>query len=592
MPKIAEYRTAYFRGQSFPDCADTTIRNLVNICLFAKDKIFSITNLHADEQKNVDTKIKEFYNPANTSSDDPKKAAKIKKNLCILPDEVENQAVHNAWTEVIPSCPFVSYNRILDTETNQTHITGIDSSNAGAISGVSKTTNFGDFKDKVKWLEDKLVCLGTAFDAVEIAGKKYFVIDDPRYVLYEIRPSIKNMIILLTQFLGLNLYGGKKIEEIFADPNFNTNYFDPLCNTLGWQFNTNALGALDKQDYTPTGVSFPVAIKSGEQFTLTIHLGHAYVKKSETVKELPAYKKNIFASRLETLKPGAPQIKETDLFLRTNIFGLYNDVSKFDEILSYLKNKSWLGIHLFFLRDILDNNTKLEIIKSILKSNHEWLMELAEKLIASLPVGQDFYYQKNVFKILAEDIGTASPTDTNKLSYKLLFNLNQNNPRYKILNETILIGFTCWAGDNNLFNAFITKAINFATDLANNLPPDNRSSLLNTLISKDATFWAGREKELNTLIASITDLNNNLHPDNRYYSLDTLISKDATFWANRDEKLDALIAWITDLNNNLRPDNRSYLLNTLISKDATFWAVRDKERNAFITKAVNFATDL
>ncbi|MCK4651427.1 hypothetical protein KAT08_04610, partial [Candidatus Babeliales bacterium] len=413
LPKIAEYRSAYFKEKSFPDCADTTQRNLVNIFLYQKEnKIFSIMNL------SVDSKIKEFYDPKNKSSDPEKK-----KNLCMLSEEVENQAVHNAWTKVIPGRPFVSYNRILDTDTKKVYLIGVASTYVGAITGFSKKTDFGEFKKHVKWL-DEISLLGKDFDCVEILGHKYIVVDDLKcYALYEIRPSIKNVIILIDQFLGLNVYKDKKIEKAFADPKFNKKYFDVLCDELDWHVDTMGLGDLDKRDYSTIGINIPVSIKSGEQFTISISLGHAYVKKTKKVA-LRDYQKNIFERALNFFDSKAGKvegIRELDLFQICNFLELYNDESGFDKMVQLVKNISWFQKYLFFLRDVLDNNVKVDVIKKILAGNHERLMGFAEKLIISLPVRQDFHYQSEIVGYITKDLKGVSIENKNKLLNALLF---------------------------------------------------------------------------------------------------------------------------------------------------------------------------
>ena len=419
LPKIAEYRSAYFKEKSFPDCADTTQRNLTNIPLFKeKNKIFSIMNLPAELQKSVDFKIKKFYDPKNVATDPAKK-----ENLCTLSEEVENQAVHNVWVEVIPNRPFVSYNRILDTKTQGVYPIGVESIYVGAITGFSKKTDFGEFKKHVKWL-DEISLLGKKFDCVEISGHKYIVVDDlKRYALYEIRPSIKNVIILMNQFLGLRVYEDKKIGEVFADPGFNKKYFDVLCNKLDWRIDTSGLGDLDKLDYSSQGISLPVSIRSGEQFTISISLGHAYVKKTKKVAVLPEYQKNVFEWLLNSFVSKADKVvglQELDFFQITNFLGLYNDENRFNKTVQSVKNISWLQKHLFFLWDVFDNNVKLTLIKNILETNRDLFMNFAGKLIASFPVRGDFYYQREVVKSVKEAKEVVSE-NKNKLLSALLF---------------------------------------------------------------------------------------------------------------------------------------------------------------------------
>jgi hypothetical protein len=202
-PPEAAYSTAHLilpdgRSTGFYDCMDTTMRNVCNFLSYdQKNKRFDIDVLERRLGTKVSDRLRRFYAQHHD------------------PTRVAEPAVHDAWVQdVISNMPFVSYNSY---DENQ------GSSGMGFIRFVN-----GDLAKKLQ-------------------DVRYTVCADTSY-LYEVNPSIKNIIVILNDLLGLNLY--TDIKEEFLREDFIKTYLPMLLDRLHAQSNEKIdLEKIDAQDY-------------------------------------------------------------------------------------------------------------------------------------------------------------------------------------------------------------------------------------------------------------------------------------------------------------------------------------------------------
>ncbi len=197
-PILSGYTTAYYyydpshpaKNVHFSDCMENTFRNLLNVWAYDPKTIsFDLMknkNIHPLQSLVI------FYTNNKDASN------------------IENSALHNQWTDVIENIPFVAYN-------NQV---GIDSS-ADEIEkrGFIKVPQGVDLGDKYA-----------------LAGQ-----DD---IVYEIQPSLRNVIIVFNHLLGLALFDDEpgntaeeKIAHAFKRSDFIKTYFPLMCKKLEIEFN-------------------------------------------------------------------------------------------------------------------------------------------------------------------------------------------------------------------------------------------------------------------------------------------------------------------------------------------------------------------
>ncbi len=245
-PQRSGYTLVYYhydpqdpmKAVGFHDCMDNTYRNLFNILFYDKDTISfmldKIAGIHPNQA------LTNFYTDNKDASD------------------TEKYALHKLWTQVIENIPFVAYNRKVGNE--------------------QSADDFGK-KGYVKVSEG--IDLGAEYISV---GKNS--------VVYEMQPSIRNIIFVFNYLLGLDLFNGEpgstpdeKIVAAFMRPDFIKTYFPILCEKIGITFygfywaDGQRIDEIDKQDYNPA--KKPVIIKlrvhkdaQGADVELRLSRGH------------------------------------------------------------------------------------------------------------------------------------------------------------------------------------------------------------------------------------------------------------------------------------------------------------------------------
>jgi hypothetical protein len=251
-PKVTQNKGVDYKGISFQDCMDTTIRMLANIVTYkpSEGKVGV-----SPEGLSLNPSFKEFYGSEN--------------GLCGQSSEVGNSKVHQAWTQVIENVPGCSYNRIGDGQGNNFS---------------SEVRNFCDGVIPVDVAPE-----GLPTHELEIDGKKYQLpiqkVGDRTYwlvpknsglVCAEMMPNASNVLVTMNHIFDLKLFDNQ--TDIF-DPKFASTYFKQMCEKLGWEPQVS-LEALDGKQ----SIEIPIKTKAG---IFTIHLhdkAHGYVSIKDAAK--------------------------------------------------------------------------------------------------------------------------------------------------------------------------------------------------------------------------------------------------------------------------------------------------------------------
>jgi len=254
-PKNAQYAMVIFNGHEFADCMETTVRNLCNIILYNQPSgSFALSQAPTDK---LDPTFASFY---LTNS-----------NVTNL----EKKSVHQAWTNVIENRPWVTYDKIID----QTGLT---------IQAPEDTNGFIIIPDHLKEQ------LQTDGNKVKIADRWYIPINGIDEKGFEVQPSVRNIIILLNQFFGLNLF--ENIETDFLKVNFNKLYLPKMTNEFSRLTNSSYdHKTIDINDYTTNAI-----IISFNEFSLNLRSEHGELKidyQAQNISDLtPLLIINILAS--------------------------------------------------------------------------------------------------------------------------------------------------------------------------------------------------------------------------------------------------------------------------------------------------------
>lgn len=213
---LATYHDALFKGHEFTDCMDTAVRNMLNVITYNRDtKVFDVPLL---EQRlgfkelgtNVRQELKSFY----TQNSEPA--------------SVTDGVVHTSWAEISSNIPFVAYNRALVKGVAE----ALPAGKRGFIKGVVDKGPDGVAE------KEALASLFTA--------RGYVLVSDDADV-FTVKPTLKNLIVMLDYLLNLNLFNGALHREFLRD-DFVAAYLPKLAKAVHATVPT--IVDADKRDFT------------------------------------------------------------------------------------------------------------------------------------------------------------------------------------------------------------------------------------------------------------------------------------------------------------------------------------------------------
>lgn len=275
---------------------------------------------------------------------------------------VESKKTHNEWVERVANIPFCVYGGIIEKNTGRyiPQLTGLGIENyEGFIYGPPAPQEQTEFVN----------VLGEQMPIMRAHGKKYILVDQDKYYLYELRPSLYNLIVLLNRLMNTELYQAQDHEQewaILSQENFVSNHFDALWEKLGWSRDRAGGMSLD----SARSIQFTLT-KENDQFILQIHPGHGVAMPQKAV--LKRYR-DIFRLKIFTkiMNFKGQSHTEDDAQYITDVGMLYHPqtIEIIDRV-SY----PW-KLFCLFSKTLLDKD-KAEIGKQVLESNEVMLLHLA-----------------------------------------------------------------------------------------------------------------------------------------------------------------------------------------------------------------------
>ncbi len=176
---------------NFPDCMETNgFRNLFNHLAYNKSQMkFLVEMLREKTGKSVAASVKRFY---ETYAD---------------ANNITDEKIHNAWTSVIENIPYAIYNRVTNSESD------------GRVGGK---------RGYVKVPEDCPEAIKTY-----LRDNNYIIIDDKSVAVYEIMPSVRNLVIALDSLLNLGLFESKDFAAEYTRVDFVKEYLPKAFESFG-----------------------------------------------------------------------------------------------------------------------------------------------------------------------------------------------------------------------------------------------------------------------------------------------------------------------------------------------------------------------
>lgn len=207
LPKMATTKMVSYDNILFPDCVETTIRNLCNIITYNGNFLGAVkTNLH------MSNTLASFY----------------KKDKANSPSEIFNQDVHQAWVDGVTNIEGLSY-LCLKKRKGWDYIK-LPLEYAGFMP-VDDSIILKKDLEKLPKKEFLLDGEKIQLYAKKVGNLTYLLVPKKSQLLcFELLPMVSNILVSLHNLFNLNLY---KPEEIF-DQNFSEKYFKSLCHKLNW----------------------------------------------------------------------------------------------------------------------------------------------------------------------------------------------------------------------------------------------------------------------------------------------------------------------------------------------------------------------
>lgn len=208
-PPIDSYSDATIKDVEFTDCMDTALRNLINFLAYSPHtERFEVALLEQRLGTTVHPSIKAFYATHND------------------PSTVADKKVRDDWAATVSSnIPYLVYCR--------------------ALPAIAK-----DKKDCVKVVH--------ATEAVNaFAAKRNYVVLPESSFAYDLRPSLKNVILACDYLLGLRLFEGAS-PDVWVHDGFIATYLPKLVVALKASIPaTLDLKKFDKNDMTEASIFVP-----------------------------------------------------------------------------------------------------------------------------------------------------------------------------------------------------------------------------------------------------------------------------------------------------------------------------------------------
>ncbi|MBX9831147.1 hypothetical protein K2X40_04265 [Candidatus Babeliales bacterium] len=446
IPYLPEYATVMFDVVKVADCVETTIRNLCNIATYDQEtRTFGNKLL----TPNAPEKLDNFY------------ATKTQDATNNAEDDTNRLKVHQDWSNLVQNQPYITYAKIKLPGSSYT----MDATQITDKKGKKKFCGFiklpgGAIPDNAKrsTVTFKRDSQDITLETLKVNGNKFLLVaPDAGYQLYEIMPWMQNIIIMLNDLLGLNLFEAQaasssatpssELNDVFFDANFNATYFARVCQQCGWEL---AAPNFDLKKLDNQNIGQTILLKKARSFfTIFVNpLNHAYAERMEGQEAKEAYQNNLAEYMNNKLFDNADPV----LFMLSNLYGL---------------EPRYAHYRLLFMCDLLDVRTRLRIVRTIMQNPDTTSdsISLLSQLITSFELTEDLAYQRSLANILVEHLTavqrfTKNPQFKNTLHDFVDKLSNQTHSTYagaQILEQCVVIAHS--TGDHQMLENLTHTAL-------------------------------------------------------------------------------------------------------------------------------------
>ncbi|MBX9830780.1 hypothetical protein K2X40_02400 [Candidatus Babeliales bacterium] len=532
IPYLSEHATNYYDGMAVATCVENAIRNLCNIFTYnKKERIFVSNSLSL----NLPLNLRAFYGRVSEDATNN------------LEDDVNKLQVHQDWSDIVQNLPYIAYGKIkLPGSPKALDSKEVDKKIGGFIKLSGVTIPEGAERSSATI---KLDGADHTFQTITINKNTLVLVNsDDDSLVFEIMPSMQNVIVMVDNLLGLGLFSSGAsssssfyapgLSDIFFNADFNATYFPEICKRCGWEIE----GDFDASKLNDQAVDQSISLKKGEAlFTVNVQpFKHAYVERvvneeaqEEYRKELSDYFETTLADVLDPMH-----------LLLTNLYR----PKPIDNEKAYEFHRAW-HYSLFFTYDLFDRGKKLDLLPVILSSELESTTpdhaSLVAQLIKHIEFEADLFYQGEAAARLSENLGFIEKYQSNSQFQNFLrdfFNKVYSHKNH----EGQLITFSHFIKVSWLMDDTITaiKIIEKARELSENENACVRMFALLILVENEyASAYAVRA--LDVAMGYITDENSD-YRRGAVRTLTALISKGYT--PSFSPVLDFFINNVTDEN--------------------------------------------
>lgn len=219
LPQEIRYSAAMFENNSYPDCFETSLLNVLQVLTFDSDSgLCSLENLknYGINPETIDEGLRRFYT-------DPIITPKYTVSAC-NPTQAGDSACHNAFSAIVSNRPWVTYGRCTNGDNSKSIYLKLASHNDyQPFIAASQESNIQP--DSNGCYNVKNISLLPAYEHNENKT-------------YEVKSTLKNFIIVLDQLLQLGLFTGadNSLEKIYWDNDFEKKQFECIAKKFNWEY--------------------------------------------------------------------------------------------------------------------------------------------------------------------------------------------------------------------------------------------------------------------------------------------------------------------------------------------------------------------
>lgn len=247
MPAKIEYcSNSKFETVTFSNCLENTLRYIINVLLYNQETEqfdFEMLKINSPELSinQFDLKFKNFFEKTFGSDHYQYNALSAR--------DANKQEVHDAWNQVVCNRDWCCYGKLIDHDGRVYEVEPRLSARGFLKLSLEDYQNLEQlFPGSIReaYSVNNVVVDGIYKIVFHNTGHTYLVFDPEKFKAFDIAPSIRNIIIMLDQLLGLGVVGDFKAA--FDTKDFNTQFWPLLCQKLNVTCEDQVKGSLDNID--------------------------------------------------------------------------------------------------------------------------------------------------------------------------------------------------------------------------------------------------------------------------------------------------------------------------------------------------------